>query len=193
MVLKDLLEKNRSFRRFYQDVKIPRKELEEIVGLVRWCPSGRNAQPLRYAIIDTEEECARIFPFLAWAGYLTDWVGPEEGERPAAYLVQLLDTRVVESCLCDDGIQVQTIMLGVAEKGYGGCIIKAFKNEMLREVLALPEYMKILYVLALGKPKEQVMIEEMQGEDYKYWRDADGIHHVPKRKEKELIFRTGEK
>ncbi len=193
MVLKDLLEKNRSFRRFYQDVKIPRKELEEIVGLVRWCPSGRNAQPLRYAIIDTEEECARIFPFLAWAGYLTDWAVPEEGERPAAYLVQLLDTRVVESCLCDDGIQVQTIMLGVAEKGYGGCIIKAFKNEMLREVLALPEYMKILYVLALGKPKEQVMIEEMQGEDYKYWRDADGIHHVPKRKEKELIFRTGEK
>ncbi len=193
MVLKDLLEKNRSFRRFYQDVKIPRKELEEIVGLVRWCPSGRNAQPLRYAIIDTEEECARIFPFLAWAGYLTDWAGPEEGERPAAYLVQLLDTRVVESCLCDDRIQVQTIMLGVAEKGYGGCIIKAFKNEMLREVLALPEYMKILYVLALGKPKEQVMIEEMQGEDYKYWRDADGIHHVPKRKEKELIFRTGEK
>ncbi len=193
MVLKYLLEKNRSFRRFYQDVKIPRKELEEIVGLVRWCPSGRNAQPLRYAIIDTEEECARIFPFLAWAGYLTDWAGPEEGERPAAYLVQLLDTRVVESCLCDDGIQVQTIMLGVAEKGYGGCIIKAFKNEMLREVLALPEYMKILYVLALGKPKEQVMIEEMQGEDYKYWRDADGIHHVPKRKEKELIFRTGEK
>ena len=188
-----MLEKNRSFRRFYQDVKIPRKELEEIVGLVRWCPSGRNAQPLRYAIIDTEEECARIFPFLAWAGYLTDWAGPEEGERPAAYLVQLLDTRVVESCLCDDGIQVQTIMLGVAEKGYGGCIIKAFKNEMLREVLALPEYMKILYVLALGKPKEQVMIEEMQGEDYKYWRDADGIHHVPKRKEKELIFRTGEK
>ncbi len=193
MVLKDLLEKNRSFRRFYQDVKIPRKELEEIVGLVRWCPSGRNAQPLRYAIIDTEEECARIFPFLAWAGYLTDWVGPEEGERPAAYLVQLLDTRVVESCLCDDGIQVQTIMLGVAEKGYGGCIIKAFKNEMLREVLALPEYMKILYVLALGKPKEQVMIEEMQGEDYKYWRGADGIHHVPKRKEKELMFRAGEK
>ena len=106
MVLKDLLEKNRSFRRFYQDVKIPRKELEEIVGLVRWCPSGRNAQPLRYAIIDTEEECARIFPFLAWAGYLTDWAGPEEGERPAAYLVQLLDTRVVESCLCDDGIQI---------------------------------------------------------------------------------------
>ncbi len=129
MVLKDLLEKNRSFRRFYQDVKIPRKELEEIVGLVRWCPSGRNAQPLRYAIIDTEEECARIFPFLAWAGYLTDWAGPEEGERPAAYLVQLLDTRVVESCLCDDGIQVQTIMLGVAEKGYGGCIIKALDRK----------------------------------------------------------------
>lgn len=191
-MLKDLLIKNRSYRRFYQEVRIPRKELEEWVEQVRWCPSGRNAQPIRYAVADTEEECARIFPLLAWAGYLTDWPGPEEGERPAAYVIQLLDTRIVADCLCDDGIQAQTIMLEAAEKGYGGCIIKAFKNEMLREVLALPEYMKILYVLALGKPKERVVVEDMQGEDYRYWRDAEGVHHVPKRAGKELIFRVGE-
>ncbi|MDE6451757.1 MAG: nitroreductase family protein [Odoribacter sp.] len=192
-MLKNLLIKNRSYRRFYQETRIPREVLEELVGQVRWCPSGRNAQPLRYAVLDAEEECARIFPLLAWAGYLTDWDGPVEGERPAAYVIQLLDTRIVTDCLCDDGIQAQTIMLGVAEKGFGGCIIKAFKNESLREVLALPEYMKILYVLALGKPKEQVVVEEMRGEDYKYWRDAEGVHHVPKRAEKELIFRVGEK
>ena len=139
MNLKDLLIRNRSYRRFYQRERISRDELEELVGLVRWCPSGRNAQPLRYVVAEEEELCGRIFPVLGWAGYLKDWAGPEEGERPAAYLVQLLDTRVVENCLCDDGIQAQTILLGAVEKGYGGCIIKSFQEEKLRQVLEIPD------------------------------------------------------
>lgn len=188
MSLKDLLLKNRSYRRFFQDVRIPEQELRELVGLTCYCASGRNAQPLKYAIVSREEECARVFPQLAWAGYLTDWPGPQEDERPVAYLVQLLDTRIVENPLCDDGIQAQTLLLGAVEKGWGGCIIKAFKNEALREVLQLPEYFKITYVIALGKPKETVVIEEMQGEDYKYWRDAEGVHHVPKRNPDTLVI-----
>ncbi len=188
MALKDLLLKNRSYRRFYQEVKIPFEELKELVGLTCFCASGRNAQPLRYAIVDTEEKCEVVFSQLTWAGYLTEWSGPEEGERPVAYLVQLLDTRVAENCLCDDGIQAQTILLGAVEKGYGGCIIKAFKNEALRGILGLPEYMNIRYVLALGKPKETVVLESMKNEDYKYWRDAAGVHHVPKRDPETLIY-----
>ena len=188
MTLIDLLKNTRSYRRFDEAIKISKKELRELVGLTRWCASGRNAQPLRYAIIHKEEECTTIFPLLTWAGYLTDWAGPEVGERPTAYLVQLLDTRIVENCLCDDGIQVQTIMLGAVEKGYGGCIIKAFQNENLCKALNLPAYMKITYVLALGKPKETVVIEDIKGDDFKYWRDAEGVHYVPKRREEDLVY-----
>ena len=131
-----------------------------------------------------------VRPLLGWAGYLTEWDGPEEGERPAAYLVQVLDTRIVENCLCDDGIQAQTILLGAVERGRGGCIIKSFKNEALREELGLPEYLKILYVIALGTPVEQVVLEEMPADgNFKYWRDAEGVHHVPKRAIEELMVR----
>lgn len=188
-MLKDLLLKNRSYRRYYEDGRITAGELAELAGLTRWCASGRNAQALKYRIVNEKEECAKVFPQLAWAGYLADWAGPEEGERPAAYLVQVLDTSIVENCLCDDGIQAQTILLGAVEKGYGGCIIKAFKNEPLRDVLELPAHLKITYVIALGKPKETVVIEEMENGDFKYWRGADGTHHVPKRSAGELIVR----
>lgn len=186
-MLKDLLLKNRSYRRFDQHIKISAEELKELVGLTRFCASGRNAQPLKYILVKDENECARVFPHLAWAGYLTDWPGPVEGERPVAYLIQLLDTRIVENCLCDDGIQAQTILLGAVEKGYGGCIIKAFKNEALRKLFDLPEYFKIMYVIALGKPCEEVVLEDMKEGDYKYWRDAEGIHHVPKREIDALV------
>jgi len=180
-MLKDLLRKNRSYRRFYQDVRLTREELVKWIACVRLCPSGCNAQPLRYKIVTDEATCAQVFPALAWAGFLPDWAGPVEGERPAAYLVQLLDTRVMRNSLCDDGIQAQTLLLAAVESGYGGCIIKSFREELLLPVLQLPEYLKILHVIALGRPKETVVLEEMQGEDYKYWRTADGVHHVPKR------------
>ena len=97
MALKDLLIKNRSYRRFFQNVWISSGELKELVGLTRWCASARNAQSLKYVAVDSEEMCAKVFPQLAWAGYLTDWAGPEEGERPSAYLIQMLDTRIVEN------------------------------------------------------------------------------------------------
>ena len=48
--------------------------------------------------------------------------------------------------------------------------------------------MNIRYVLALGKPKETVVLESMKNEDYKYWRDAAGVHHVPKRDPETLIY-----
>lgn len=188
MALKDLLIKNRSFRRFYQDVRITLEDLRELAGLTCWCASARNAQALKYLPVSDAGMCAEVFPHLAWAGYLTDWAGPEEGERPAAYLIQVLDTRIGENCLCDDGIQAQTILLGAVEKGWGGCIIKAFKNDELRAVLNIPPYLRIMYVIALGKPKETVVLESMKaGDDFKYWRDEQAIHHVPKRGVEELI------
>lgn len=130
----------------------------------------------------------KVFPKFSM-GRLSKGLGRSgRGRRPAAYLIQLLDTSIVENCLCDDGIQAQTILLGAVEKGYGGCIIKAFKNESLREVLQLPEHLKIMYVIALGKPKETVVLEEMKDGDYKYWRETDGSHHVPKRALEELVI-----
>lgn len=186
-MLKELLQKNRSYRRFFQDVRLTEAELRELVGLTRYCASGRNAQALRYRAVVDEKTCEQVFHTLAWAGYLQDWPGPEEGERPSAYLIQLLDTSIVENCLCDDGIQAQTILLGAVEKGYGGCIIKAFKNDALREILQLPEHLKIMYVLALGKPKETVVLEDMKDGDFRYWREPDGSHHVPKRPLEDLL------
>lgn len=187
-MLKELLVKNRSYRRFYQDVRITMEELLEFIGMTRYCASGRNAQALKYKPVVEPDLCEKVFGTLAWAGYLKDWAGPKKGERPVAYLIQVLDTSIVENCLCDDGIQAQTLLLAAVEEGYGGCIIKAFKNEALREILELPEHLKIMYVIALGKPKETVVLEPMKDGDIKYWRDDDGGHHVPKREVGELII-----
>lgn len=123
---KSLLISDRSVRRFDQSRRINDEDLFDLISLTRYCASGRNLQPLKYRIVNGEEECECIFPALKWAGYLSDWDGPEEGERPTAYLVQCVDTRLTDNILCDDGIQLQAITLGAVSKGMGGCIIKSF-------------------------------------------------------------------
>ena len=188
-MLKDLILKNRSYRRFCQSERITESQLTEWIDLARNSASARNAQPLKYILSTDETMNARIFENLAWAGYLTDWPGPEEGERPAAYIVMLHDTLISPNYLCDDGIAAQSILLGATESGFGGCMIYSVNRAGLSELLNLPGHLKIIQVLALGKPKEVVVLEEMKNGEVKYWRDENQVHHVPKRSLQEIIVR----
>jgi nitroreductase len=188
-MIRDLVLTNRSYRRFYQDESISEETLRGLVDLARLSASGANLQPLKYVLSWEPEKNARIFPHLAWAGYLRDWPGPQEGERPAAYIVILGDTEIRKGFGVDPGIAAQSILLGATEQGLGGCIIASVKKEALAETLGIPPRYEILLVLALGKPKETVVIDPLGPEgDIKYWRDAQGVHHVPKRALEDLIL-----
>jgi len=188
-MLEDLVRKNRSYRRFHQDVPVDIETLRALVDLARLSASGSNLQPLKYILSCQPETNASIFPNTRWAGYLKDWPGPAEGERPSAYIVILGDTEIRKSFGCDHGIAAQSIMLGAAERGLGGCMIGSIDRGELRQVLDIPEQYDILLVLALGKPRETVVLEEVGPDgDIRYYRDADGVHHVPKRSLDELIL-----
>jgi len=188
-MLKDLVKRNRSYRRFYEDYKIDRDTLKELVDLARLTPSAANLQTIRYILSCEPEKNSLIFSALSWAGYLKDWPGPPEGERPSAYIVILeKKEETMPFSACDRGIVAQTILLGATEKGLGGCIFGSVKRDSLRASLNIsPEY-EIPLVIALGKPKEEVMIEKVGPDgNIKYWRDDKNIHYVPKRSLDELI------
>jgi len=186
---RSLVEGSRSVRRFREDRPVSRDTLEGLVDLARLAPSGANRQPLKFMLSFEPERNALIFPHLAWAGYLKDWDGPAEGERPAAYIVILGDREVSGTFGTDHGIAAQTIMLGAAASSLAGCIIGAVDRPALAAALGIPERYEILYVIALGHPAEKVVLEEATEETgIRYWRSEDGVHHVPKRPLSEIIF-----
>jgi len=188
-MIRDLILKNRSYRRFHQEVDIKLETLRELVDLARLSGSARNAQPLKYILSCEPQRNSLIFPHLAWAGYLRGWSGPCEGERPSAYIIILGDTEISRFVEYDAGIAAQSIMLGATEKGLGGCMIANIQKEGLRKALGIPSRYEILLVLALGKPKETVVIETVgDSGDTKYWRDTKGVHHVPKRPLDDIII-----
>jgi len=187
-MLRELVEKNRSYRRFDESRKIDEGTLRELVDLARLTPSSANMQPLKYIISSDPDRNGRIFPHLKWAGYLKDWPGPAEGERPSAYIIILRDNSIFKAESCDHGIAAQTILLGAAEKGLGGCMIGNIDMKGLREDLNIEGHLDVLLVLPLGKPVEEVHLVPVGPDgDMKYWRDENGIHHVPKRSLEEVI------
>ena len=187
--LYDLAERSRSVRRFKEDNPVRRETLEGLVELARLSPSGGNRQPLKFLLSNEAERNALIFPHLRWAGYIQDWDGPEEGERPSAYIIILGDTEISKTFGADHGIAAQSIMLGAAAEWLGGCIIGSIDRKELGAALGLSERYEILLVLALGVSAETVVLEDVTEETgIKYWRSADGVHHVPKRSLADLII-----
>ena len=188
-MIDDVVRRSRSYRRFYQETAIGMDTLRELVDLSRHSPSAGNLQPLKYILSADAEKNALIFQHLVWAGYLKDWPGPEEGERPSAYIILLGDTEISKSVVWDHGISAQTIILGAASRGFGGCMIGTINKEKLRSDLNIPSRYEILLALALGKPKEKDVIDIVGADgDIKYWRDEENVHHVPKRPLDEIII-----
>ncbi len=187
-MLSDLVAKNRSYRRFDTAAPIPAEVITGLAGLARLCPSSRNQQALKFLAVNDSDRCKLVFSTLAWAGYLKDWPGPVENERPTGYIIILGDTRLGSRFDIDLGIAAQTIMLGAVEQGLGGCMFSSIKREELRVLLAIPDYCEILMVLALGKPVETVVVDDIADGNTHYWRDENQVHHVPKRLLSDLIL-----
>lgn len=187
-MIANLIKANRSCRRFAEDHPVALRSLEELVDLARLSASGANLQPLKYILSCEPALNALIFKCLGWAAYLKDWAGPRPGERPAAYIVILGDSSISKDFGVDHGIAAQSILLGAREKGLAGCMLGSINRKNLRSRLDIPAHLKVLLVLAIGKPIEKVVIETVGPDgNIRYWRDDQAIHHVPKRSLPQII------
>ena len=183
-----LVKNTRSCRRFKPEPAIKIDLLKSLVDLARITASAANLQPLKYILCSNPEKNISIFECLGWAGYLKDWAGPSPEERPTGYIVMLGDKRIAKNFDIDVGIASQTIMLGAKNMGYSGCMIGNIHHQKLAEVIKLKDHHVILLVLALGAPKENIVLESMKADDdFRYYRDEQGIHHVPKRNLDDII------
>jgi nitroreductase len=189
--IRDLVQHNRSYRRFDENRPIDRAMLVEFVDLARHTPSAANRQPLKFMISWQPEQNQRVFPHLRWAAALTDWPGPAEGQRPTGYVLILGDTTISKQVRWDDAIAAQTILLAAVERGLGGCMVGSIDHDGLRAAVQIPEHLEILLVVALGTPAETIVLHDGTSPDERpYWRDAAGVHHVPKRGLEEVLMES---
>ena len=181
-----LLEKTRSYRRFQENRPISSDDLRDIISAVRLCPAAANLQRVRIAPVTEPEQCEKVFENLGFAAYLNDWKGPAEGERPVAYLVIMTEKKPDVYLAVDAGIAAEAMLLVARERGIGGCLFGSFTADGIHAAIGREGYEPVL-VIALGYPAEEVVIEDVIDGNIRYYRDENGVHHVPKRGIDEII------
>ena len=192
MDILNLIKKNRSYRKFDESKPVTREDLERFVNCARFTAASVNLQPLRYYLSAKAETNSLIFKHTKWARLLKDYEGPAEGERPTGYIVVVEDKQVAANAdrfLVDVGIVSQSILLAAVEAGFGGIMIRNFVPAELARDLGLSDRYVPMMILAVGAPAEQIVLEEIdEGQPTAYYRDENGIHHVPKRKLNDIIL-----
>jgi len=177
----DLARRRRTIRRF-QKKRIPHDTLEDCLEAARLAPSGANMQPCEYIIVDDETLLPQVFSTLKWAGYITPKGNPPPGEEPTAYIVILMNRQKrPQGGDHDAGIVAAYISLVAFERGLGSCLIASVDRDRLRQILKVPDHCEINLVVALGYPNESPVVEDFR-DSVKYWKDEQGVLHVPKRK-----------
>ena len=185
----ELMEKARTCRRFDENQPLSHEDLKWLVKCARLAPCARNAQELRFITISTASLCNELCSMVKWASALKNWNGPEAGERPTGFIAMLGPAKAGDLVCFDAGIAAQTIQLAASGRGWGTCILYSFERPATANLLAIPEELKLLLLLALGVEGEKRVVEPMLKDgSFNYWRDAEGTHHVPKREIDELII-----
>ncbi|MCK5786077.1 MAG: nitroreductase family protein [Candidatus Sabulitectum sp.] len=182
-----LIEETRSYRRFQEKREIPAELLREMISNAGMAPCASNLQRLRFSIITKEKERMVLFSGIGWAGYLTDWLGPEPGKRPSAYIVIHAPAEEEFFTGIDVGIAASYIVLSASAYGVGSCMLLNYDKVSVGSVAPAEGYSTKL-VIALGYPGETVLLEK-DSKQIRYWRDEKGVHHVPKHSLESLILK----
>ena len=177
--LDTLLRKNRSHRAFDTSYNVAMRQLETIVAVNTKLPSGRNAQTLRFKLLDSQNGGEDFCRFLHLGGYLPELHLPAPATEPKAFIIVCSTEQESPIVDIDLGISLQSMALKAVEIGLNALIVRAFNRQEIKDALGLQ--LDPLAVLAIGKGAETIVLDEAPaGSDLRYFRTADGTHHVPK-------------
>lgn len=182
----DTIKTRRSIRKFQQK-PISKEVLRDLVDCARLAPYPANIQPLKFAIVDAEDNLNRIFDYTKWAGYLENG-RPLDDERPMAYIVILGDKDIKGDFKCETGIAGSHIVLAAMEYGIASCWLGALKRDKIAEILELPQNFEVQDIIALGYPMQESRTVEL-ADNVKYYLDQDKVLNVPKRRLDDVIYK----
>lgn len=186
MSIYELILKRRTIRSFKPE-QVTEELLNKLVNAGRLAPSGANLQPLEFIVVNNSELVNKVFPSLKWAGYIAPAGNPPEGKRPTAYVIVLINTEIrSQGGEVDAAAAIENMILAALEDGVGSCWLGAIDRDKLRTLFNIPQNYRVDSVLALGYPDESPVLEEVT-DSIKYWKDENGVLHVPKRRRSDVV------
>jgi len=143
--------KKRQSVRSYQDKEIPEDILLQILEAGRLAPSAKNTQSWKFIVVKDEDLRKKLIPACKNQKFV--------GEAPVVIagcgtnLEHIMSNRE-HAYSIDLAIALDHMSLEAASLGLGTCWIGAFYQDQVKELLDVPENVRIVSLMPVGYPKE---------------------------------------
>lgn len=149
----DVIKKRRSIRK-YKKEKIPDDVLKRILDAGRIAPSAKNIQPWKFIVIRDE----KIKKKVAEACKNQIWMADAD-----VIICGCADEKIaygkmggyMSSFSIDLAIAIDHIILAAANEGLGTCWIGAFDEKEVKNVLGIPDDIRVVALTPIGYPDEE--------------------------------------
>lgn len=138
--------------RAYTQRAVSVKLLTEILDLARLAPSASNRQEWRFVAVTDKEKIDAITQKAGSQGW---WSG-----APVILACCAESDNHIMACgqpcyPIDVAICIDHITLLATERGLASCWLGAFKEPVVREILGIPETVRVVELLTLGYPSDK--------------------------------------
>ncbi len=149
----EVLSKRKSVRKYRSD-PVPDDVLKRILEAGRSAPSAKNIQPWRFIIIKDPENKKKI----AEACRGQHWIAEADVIVCGCALEKIAWGRMggyMSSFAVDLAIAMDHIILAAANEGLGTCWIGAFEEKKVKELLNIPDDVRVVALTPIGYPAEE--------------------------------------
>ncbi len=148
--LMDLIEKRRSIRS-YKPQDVEEEKLNYILQAFRKAPSAKNLQPWKLIVVKDKKKISDLSiacnnqTFLSEAPILIVACAKEDEafEVMGGYM---------NSYPIDTALALEHLVLAATEKGLGTCWIGAFKEKLVKDLLDVPDNVRVVAITPVGYP-----------------------------------------
>jgi len=129
--------------RDYLDKPISAEHLQQILEAGRLAPSSKNSQPWHFIVITDKDALRKISDLTP--------TGKHIAKAPIAIAVLMDGAKMPE---IDGTRAIQNMVLAGWAMGIGSCWVTNFYEDGVKELLAVPQRMKLITVMPFGYPVE---------------------------------------
>ena len=152
MFLEAGLLTRRSVRKYISGKKISDEDMDDLLKIAMYAPSGCNKQPWEFVVVDDEATKEKIMQIHSHAAFLKD-------ASAAIFVCGDVNQQLDENFwVVDTSAAVQNLLLAIHGKGLGGCwcAIYPYEDRMkqFQELLSLPENIKPNALVVVGYPEK---------------------------------------
>jgi nitroreductase len=143
----EAIQKRRSVRAYLPD-PVPEDKLKTILEAGRMAPSASNIQPWHFIVVTDKQKRKKLSRGGIFARFLSQApvVIVSCGNRKASSKWYVVDT----------AIALQTMVLAATGEGLGTCWVGSFNEEEVKELLKIPDDLRVIALLALGFPRRKL-------------------------------------